>query len=88
MKIIDNFLKKEVFNKIKNVILSGNFPWYYNATVNTSDTKHSYFTHLIYFDDSYADNKNKPHVQSQHYVSLLPLLNQIEIKKLISILLT
>ena len=30
IQVIDNFLEKEVFNNIKNIILGDNFPWYYN----------------------------------------------------------
>jgi hypothetical protein len=76
MKIVDNFLDEKNFNKIKNVIFSTNFPWFYNESVNTSDNKHSYFTHLIYFEDS---------VKSQHYVDLLPLLEKIKIDTLLRV---
>ena len=30
MKVIDNFLPKDQFNKIKEVLESGYFPWYWN----------------------------------------------------------
>ena len=30
IQVIDNFLEKEKFNNIKNIILGSNFPWYYN----------------------------------------------------------
>ena len=30
MKVIDNFLDKQTFNNIQNVMLSSNFPWRYN----------------------------------------------------------
>ena len=76
MKIVDNFLDEKNFNKIKDVIFSTNFPWFYNKSVNTSDNKHSYFTHLIYFEDS---------VKSQHYVDLLPLLEKIKIDTLLRV---
>ena len=33
-KVIDNFLSKEDFNKIKEVIIGSNFPWYFNPSVS------------------------------------------------------
>ena len=34
VEVIDNFLDKEYFNKIKNFILSEEFPWYYNDRIS------------------------------------------------------
>ena len=45
MKVIDNFLPKDQFNKIKTVMESDNFPWYWNdySTYVVSDV--SQFVH-------------------------------------------
>jgi hypothetical protein len=52
-KIIDNFLKKKDFLKIKNTILSVDFPWYYEPIINDLHEKNKkdltcYFTHLVF----------------------------------------
>jgi hypothetical protein len=54
VEVIDNFLDKEYFNKIKNFILSEEFPWYYNDRIsNKNDPKDFYyFTHAFYTENS------------------------------------
>ena len=48
MKIIDNFLKKEDLNKIKNEILSVNFPWFFqDHKVHVGDGQ-AQFTHVVW----------------------------------------
>jgi len=54
-KVIDNFLPKENFNKIKEVVLGSNFNWFYKPDVNYPG-KHSpdnlfYFIHMFYNKD-------------------------------------
>jgi len=57
-EVIDNFLDKEYFNKIKNFILSEEFPWYYNDRIsNKNDPKDFYyFTHVFYTKNSANSN--------------------------------
>ena len=74
-KVIDNFLPKEEFNNIKNIIMGGSFSWYYNSFVaNEEDVDNFYFTHLFF------DNLK---VNSNHYEILNPILEKLEIKALI-----
>ena len=49
MDIIDNFLDKTEFKHIQKIIMSTDFPWYYNSHVSDSkDVKHFYyFFHLF-----------------------------------------
>ena len=44
MDIIDNFLDKTEFKQIQKIIMSDEFPWYYNKQITTAaDAKHFYF---------------------------------------------
>tara|TARA_R110000822_G_C15049721_1_gene466290 strand:+ start:82 stop:582 length:501 start_codon:yes stop_codon:yes gene_type:complete len=55
-KIIDNFLPKENFNKIKEIIFGCDFNWFYSPGINyPNEDPYNlfYFTHLFY-------NKNIP----------------------------
>ena len=46
-KIVDNFLLKDDFLKIKETMLSGNFPWNYMPNVSSERSNDSiYFIHL------------------------------------------
>ena len=50
MKVIDNFLDKQTFNNIQNVMLSANFPWRYNnLCVAPPSPQISQFTHIFYW---------------------------------------
>jgi len=50
MKIIDNFLDKDEFNNLNNIIMGDNFPWFYNDFITTSadPSDRQYFTHIVY----------------------------------------
>ena len=72
MKIINNFLKENEFNELKNIILSNNFPWYYNSKINSSEPNEHhkiYFTHLIY------DKK----ITSEYYPNFLNCIKKLKI---------
>ena len=74
MRTIDNFLPKVSFNKLKNLLLGSDFPWYYNSKLNSFDpTEHRqiYFTHLIY------DKK----INSDYYIEFLECVEKLKIKK-------
>jgi hypothetical protein len=54
-EIIDNFLEKEDFENIKNLIMGPNFPWYYRDGVveKENDKKNKFqFSHLFYTNNS------------------------------------
>ena len=50
MNIIDNFLLPEDFNSIQNLMMGGEFPWYWNPFINydTDVTNEYQFTHNFY----------------------------------------
>jgi len=76
-KIIDNFLDKENFIKIKNLMLDSYFPWYFNNSVSNEKVKDGfYFTHYFYKDYSITSEKN---------VLLEPLILKIKPKSIIRI---
>ena len=74
MKVIDNFLPKEQFEKLRDVCLSNYFPYYYIRTVNDnqkeSDKKMFYFIHFFY--------KNGRGTSSEWY----PMLHQTLLRKI------
>jgi hypothetical protein len=51
IRIIDNFLDKEIFYQIQSVLLGSYFPWYFNSGVVTNhddDLNNYQFTHCFY----------------------------------------
>ena len=69
-KIIDNYLKKEDYTNLRQMLESYNFPWYfYLHTANKTDDIFNYqFIHLFYRD-------NAPN--SEYFNILKPLIKQI-----------
>ena len=55
--VIDNFLPKNEFDKIKEIHMSDVFPWYFvNHVANKEDNKNFYFIHNFYkFDKILSD---------------------------------
>ena len=49
IEVIDNFFEEDEFNKIRDVLMSDNFPWFYNDCItDKKDLSHKfYFTHTI-----------------------------------------
>ena len=55
MDIIDNFLDETEFKQIQKIIMSNEFPWYYNKCISTpADAKHLYF-----FSHNFLKNEEK-----------------------------
>lgn len=78
-EVIDNYLPQEEFEKIKSVMISKDFPWFYSSTVTyheEEDKEAMYFTHNFYID--YV-------VKSSHINILSGLINKIGAKALIRI---
>ena len=51
MKVVDNFLPKDEFNKLKDVITGYSFPWFLQNFVEHEDNpqpSHWYFTHKFF----------------------------------------
>lgn len=67
IKIFDNFLDKKDFTKIKELMLSFDFPWYLNAVVYETD-KDFQFTHIFY-------NNN---INSNYFEILSPIIDKIK----------
>jgi hypothetical protein len=80
-KIIDNFLPKDNFNNLKNLLLSNNFYWFYNSGVNFSDKEEPnmlfYFMHMFYIN-------NVPYSNSFNFINT-NLLSKINIKSLLRV---
>jgi hypothetical protein len=75
-KIVDNFLNKEDFEKIKDFMLSSYFPWYFNGTVSYKKAKDGiYFTHQFF--DVFP--------KSNLYYIVEPLLEKINPKSIIRV---
>ena len=68
--VVDNFLKKEDYTNLRQMLESDNFPWYfYLHTANkTNDIFNYQFIHLFYRD-------NAPN--SEYFNILKPLIKQI-----------
>jgi len=70
MKVIDNYLPNKEFLKIQKILMSHDFPYYFNNTVvNKNDIDNFYFTHKIY---------DKNVVNSNYYGMLEPLLTKLD----------
>ena len=76
IQVIDNFLEKEVFNNIKNIILGDNFPWYYNDFMTRDPDNKFYFTHTFY---------REPGVVSDWFNMWLPVIQKLDCKSIIRI---
>jgi hypothetical protein len=78
-EVIDNYLPQEEFKKIRDVMMSADFPWYYNPTV-TFLGKHvdrtMYFTHSFYRDGL---------VNSNFFDLVLPLTSKLNAKAMIRV---
>ena len=76
-KIIDNFLTKEIFSNIKNLLMSSDFVWHYNANVSQNNRNDGfYFTHTVFKDNLVYSNK---------FNLFVPILKKLKIKSLIRI---
>jgi hypothetical protein len=78
-EVIDNYLPQEEFEKIRDVMMGPDFPWFYNPTVvyGSKDLNRTmYFTHNFY--KNYLVNSN-------FYDLLLPLISKINAKALIRV---
>ena len=77
IQVIDNFLDKDEFDKIKTVMMGDYFPWFYCDYVSNKDEEDKfYFNHNFYKD-------SKP--QSSFFNILDNLLTKLEIKSLIRV---
>lgn len=82
IKILDNYLNQDEFNKIKNIFIDNEkFPWHYTPGIAYPDevkkTDRFQFFNLMY--------RNDIGVKSDCYASLMPLLNKINPKEVLRV---
>jgi hypothetical protein len=77
-KVIDNFLPKDLFIKIKNFIMGNEMPWYYQSEVSKHNEKNLnfYFMHM-FFSDRYG--------MSHYYLEILPIIKIIKPQALLRV---
>ena len=70
VNVVDNFLKKEDYEQLREILESNNFPWYFQlyTAVKTDDIFNYQFIHLFY--KNYVPN-------SEYFYILKPLIKQI-----------
>lgn len=78
MKIIDNYLEKSIFEKIENILMGNNFPWFYSPHISDDKDVGDYF----YFHKLYNENN-----QTSNFFNdiAIPLLGGLKFKKIIRI---
>ena len=69
IKIIDNFLSKDIFQNIKDTFLSNNFPYFYNPQKVINLDSDFQFTHIIY--ENFVPN-------SQYFSLMDPLIKKLK----------
>jgi hypothetical protein len=80
-KIIDNFLPKEDFEKLKTLLFSGDFPWFYVESLITNEqgqgTEEGFFQHSLY-------NRSRP-TSDFYYEYAYPILKKLNSMAIIQI---
>tara|TARA_B100000073_G_C23730835_1_gene570729 strand:+ start:2112 stop:2621 length:510 start_codon:yes stop_codon:yes gene_type:complete len=77
LNVIDDYLDDVNFKKVSGVMLSTNFPWFYNDNIVSKDDEGYFqFVHSIYSDCL---------PRSDYFNLLEPILNKIEPKGLVRI---
>ena len=72
MKVIDNYLNKDTFKSITDLILSDNFPWFYNENITQDKLNENIFSYG--FTHIFHDGK----MRNTYYAELMtPIINQI-----------
>jgi hypothetical protein len=75
-KVINNFLKKEEFIKIKNLMTGVDFPWYLAKGINNPKDNYYQFVHIFYVDGK---------INSSCFSELYPFIKKLKIKSLLKI---
>jgi len=78
-EVIDNYLPQEEFEKIRNVMMSADFPWYYNPAVTFLG---EHVDRTMYFTHNFCKNSL---VTSSFFELLFPLTSKLNAKALIKI---
>lgn len=75
-KIIENFLPKDKFLELQNLLFSCEFPYFYNKTLNGEHKEKdntSYFTHTLYA-------QHLSYIASNYYSNFRFITNMLDIK--------
>ena len=76
--VIDNFIDKQSFQNLQNVMFGGEFCWVYNGAIDYEDDEDKFqFTHIFYNPSN--------GVNSQYYGILSDILNKIKPKEIFRI---
>lgn len=76
-EVIDNFLDKEYFNTIKNVLTSDDMNWFYRDNLTSADESGAcYFTHNFFYKNT---------ISSPFFNLLEPLFSKLKISSLIQV---
>jgi hypothetical protein len=81
-RIIDNFLDKNIFLNIKNIMENDEFPWFFVKQINENHDINdltSYFVHMFFLES----NENSR--ISNYFNLIVPILTKINMLKLIRI---
>jgi hypothetical protein len=76
IKIVDNFLPKDIFQNVKDNFLSNNFPYFYSSGIVKPLDPDFQFTHILF-----ENNK----INSNYFDFLLPIINKLDCKAIIKI---
>lgn len=79
-EVIDNFIPEADFLKLKTLMMSDEFPWFYSPYITHENEKSVnnlfYMTHMFHYHNA---------IQSNHIDLLNPILSRIDIKAIIRI---
>jgi hypothetical protein len=71
-KIIDNFLPKENFQKLKNLLFSKDISWYYHEHMTNNDE--GFFSHCFY-----NNSQPKSDFYFEHIIPIMDKLNSLSV---------
>ena len=78
MKVIDNFLSKDYYKELKDLVHSNKFAWfYYKATTHSTDDKNSMFAHTLYNNNRINSNFHNKFEPLRHSISSHIPFNQL-----------
>jgi len=80
INIIDNFLPKEEFLKLKTILMSDMMPWFFND-YKVCDTKKEGLNNYQFIHVFYKNHQ----IWSNHYNCLLPLIDKIKPNSLVRV---
>ena len=78
VKIIKNFLDKDFFQDLQNLITQSEFPWFQRKTMVEGTTDNlGYFTHSFY-------NNNRINCDT-YFRYIIPILNKLNLKAVVEV---